>query len=398
MYPKPETPDGVGDVFFIYAFNPTANGVTAGNDYAQLFVPIQDGDFILRAWGGAETILTAGNPVSSAGTIQIYDDVMNLTYQLPVSVFQYFETGQSVVPQRLYRNNGFIKFDLTNTSPSFNGVVPTGQLVFFGVRRTGDMASDPAPSVYEYYEKPFFYVIQFVIMNHGTSAGGGSAEQHTIAMTDYDFELRQILGCKSTPGAAGELDVTDESADIVLMVFNSGIAPVWFNVLDAGINTAFNVSVSGTSVTVQLAGNGGGSSITTWAAVSAGINASIDCANLGITALTTAFSGLDAGSYGNVVPASIGSGLVPLNGQGTEFQMTLYDSAWRSRSNVPINIDRWVRFADPAKPQNSWPSPPIMYPVNSVIRFDVLSLIPDPDALPTVTLVFSGVRRIRCGR
>jgi hypothetical protein len=115
-----QTPDGYGDIFFVYAFNPAANNLVDGNSYFLLAIPIQDGDFIVRAWAGADTVLTSGVPHSSDGTIQIYDDQLQIWFQLPVSVYGAFSTGQSKVPELLYQNNGFIKFDLTNVELSEN--------------------------------------------------------------------------------------------------------------------------------------------------------------------------------------------------------------------------------------------------------------------------------------
>lgn len=84
-----------------------------------------------------------------------------------------------------------------------------------------------------------------------------------------------------------------------------------------------------------------------------------------------------------------------LSATAPEFQMTLYDPNWVKRSNIPINSNRLFHFPlSIANPMNSWPSPPILYPVNSVIRMDVASLIPPAATLPTIILLFKGVRRI----
>lgn len=84
------------------------------------------------------------------------------------------------------------------------------------------------------------------------------------------------------------------------------------------------------------------------------------------------------------------------------FKMLLYDATWRQRSSVPVLSELICHnptTLQPASsmPNNSWPSPPMTYPVNSVIRFDVFSLIPDNVTLPVqIVLTFEGVRRIGC--
>jgi len=85
------------------------------------------------------------------------------------------------------------------------------------------------------------------------------------------------------------------------------------------------------------------------------------------------------------------------------FKILLYDATWRQRMTVPI-LSELLCYSQtrlqPASsmPNNNWPSPPMTYPVNSVIRFDIFSLIPSGVTLPvTVVLNFEGVRRIACG-
>ncbi len=85
--------------------------------------------------------------------------------------------------------------------------------------------------------------------------------------------------------------------------------------------------------------------------------------------------------------------------QTSQFKMTLYNSDWRQCSNLPV-LSNLLCHTDPQ--QNSgelsfWPSPPVLYRTNSVIRFDTYSLLVSPTALPqTFQLTFRGVRRIPC--
>jgi hypothetical protein len=75
--------------------------------------------------------------------------------------------------------------------------VPAGQLAFYGVRRLegGGLNSDPAPSSYPFYQKPFQIPFSFTI-NSYFNAALPMISQYTryIAATisDYDFVLRHI--------------------------------------------------------------------------------------------------------------------------------------------------------------------------------------------------------------
>lgn len=78
------------------------------------------------------------------------------------------------------------------------------------------------------------------------------------------------------------------------------------------------------------------------------------------------------------------------------FSITLFDSNNVARSNAPVNANRFFNFNPTASngEQNFWPSPPILYPVNSVLRFVAKSLA---NAGPTTyQLLFVGNRRIPC--
>lgn len=85
--------------------------------------------------------------------------------------------------------------------------------------------------------------------------------------------------------------------------------------------------------------------------------------------------------------------------QTSQFKMTLYNSDWRQCSNLPV-LSNLICHTSPALNNGElafWPSPPILYRTNSVIRFDIYSLLVSPTVLPqTFRLLFRGVRRIPC--
>lgn len=74
--------------------------------------------------------------------------------------------------------------------------VPASQLVFYGVRRTKGPVppSDPAPSSYEYYEKPFRIPIRFTIAAEYNATLPLLAQGFRVQtqVNDFEFELRHI--------------------------------------------------------------------------------------------------------------------------------------------------------------------------------------------------------------
>jgi hypothetical protein len=85
--------------------------------------------------------------------------------------------------------------------------------------------------------------------------------------------------------------------------------------------------------------------------------------------------------------------------QSSQFKMTLYNSDKVAMSNRPV-LSNCLLHLDPRHSSgeyNFWPCPPIMYRANSVISFDIWSLLFAPTVLPqTFQLLFHGVRRIPC--
>lgn len=85
--------------------------------------------------------------------------------------------------------------------------------------------------------------------------------------------------------------------------------------------------------------------------------------------------------------------------QASQFKMLLYDQNWAATSNRPI-LSNYLCHTDPRESSGElafFPCPPLLYRVNSVLRFDVSSLLFAPTALPqTFQLLFKGVRRIPC--
>jgi hypothetical protein len=85
--------------------------------------------------------------------------------------------------------------------------------------------------------------------------------------------------------------------------------------------------------------------------------------------------------------------------QSSQFLITLYDNNWIATQSAPV-LSNHLLHTNPALNSGEFaffPSPPLLYKINSVIRFDIWSLLFSPTVLPSVfELNFVGVRRIPC--
>jgi hypothetical protein len=77
-----------------------------------------------------------------------------------------------------------------------------------------------------------------------------------------------------------------------------------------------------------------------------------------------------------------------------DFKITLYDAKQQQLSTAPV-VDEYVCAGGPDY-NSIFPCPTIWYPYNSVIRFDVVSLLAVADVPATVALLFNGVWRFPC--
>jgi hypothetical protein len=85
--------------------------------------------------------------------------------------------------------------------------------------------------------------------------------------------------------------------------------------------------------------------------------------------------------------------------QTSQFKILMYNSDWRQLANSAV-LSNLFCHTNPELNSGElsfWPSPPVLYRVNSVIRFDIFSLLVSPTVLPqTFQMTFRGVRRIPC--
>lgn len=190
MYDYTQTPKGYGDTFFMYALN--GDALVPGQNYSQIGIPINDGDFIGRAMSGQETI--------AQGNMNVYDkSLRQLFYELGLNMSS-FACWKAIQPEVLWPVQGLIKLDFQNAQPVLAGTDGAGlkvyasQMIFSGVRRRANIYSDPAPSEYNYREWEYSYPYQLSITNYATNGAGVlfPPNLNIIPIQNYDFELRRI--------------------------------------------------------------------------------------------------------------------------------------------------------------------------------------------------------------
>jgi hypothetical protein len=313
-----------------------------------------------------------------------------------------------VLPEKVYRDNTALRFDLTNTDLKVNAngtaSVYADQVAWYGVKRNPGNVSDPLKSSYKYYEKPFSYPIAFNLENYGPSDISGAAipglavpSQYTILITDYDFELRRISVFTAT-GVSGSITFGGEEPSGLIKFVGTPGTTIILSAANIGVpNQPLTISVVGTVITINVQSDAGGNELTTVAQTVALVAATPAAAAL-VTASQLAVGTLPVPNFG-IIPGGGGGGG---SAYASPFKILLYDATWRQRMTVPILSELICHNPSTVPPtstmpNNAWPSPPMMYPVNSVIRFDIFSLIPTGDGLPvSVQLNFEGVRRIHC--
>lgn len=171
-------------------------------------------------------------------------------------------------------------------------------------------------------------------------------------------------------------------------------------------NQTLTVTVAGSAISVLLATNGAGVSTTTVSQLIAAI------------ASTPAAAALVVASAGGLDPASIvgfGCGAQFLSGGGGggycgldqgNYKILLLDTNQVQISNVPLLFSNIFHVpAAAAKlqglagdyPRNYWPTPPMLYRVQTSIRFFLYVTSSTPTTGPiNFDILFSGVRRYPC--
>lgn len=204
------TPDGFTDFPFTYVFD--ATGLTDGININNLSKPMQgDSDFILRDILGIDTVVdTAAN----GGKIQMYNGSKSKMTSAPIIAPP---TSWPIVPEKRYKYNEEISFDLVQTLRAFNacGGTPvfTSFIGFRGVKRfPGNPGYRTGNTPYAWREVPQIYEIDITInFAHfvGVTTSVNPAQRFTVPLDNYDFELFNILVSQPGPGSAVGLTTND---------------------------------------------------------------------------------------------------------------------------------------------------------------------------------------------
>jgi hypothetical protein len=211
------TPEGTVDTPFSYVFD--GSTLTDGANLQNIAVQLQgDSDFILRRIVGVPTCVAAApggkmNYKNASGTYTAGNPSTGII----------FPNTWPVVPEKLYRVNDQISFDLYDILRAkricTEGTIYTGaQIAFQGVKRFGRNSTYPRQvTPYKYREVTYKYAFELTInFAHFNSAGvANPAQTFYQPMDNFDFELLAIR--ISQPGAAGAL----QANDFQIMLFDS---------------------------------------------------------------------------------------------------------------------------------------------------------------------------------
>ena len=202
------TPDGTLDFPFMYVYN-TAT-FTDGQNFLNLVQQLQgDSAFVLRRIMGVPLNVAA----PSAG---------KFNYRNPNGEYAAGNASTGiivpptwpVVPEKLYRVNDQIAFDLydvlRNNTVCSEGTIYNSQIAFSGVKRFPQGTGYPKQvTPYRYYEKAFTYDFSLTV-NWAHFDGHGNAQpsqRFNQQMDNWDFELCSIR--ISQPGSTGALTTND---------------------------------------------------------------------------------------------------------------------------------------------------------------------------------------------
>lgn len=203
------TPDGTLDFPFAYVYDTSA--FTDGQNVLNISQQLQgDSAFILRRIMGVPNCV---NTPAAQGKFGFKNASGTYAQGNPTSGIIVPKTWP-VVPEKLYRQNDQISFDLYNTLRAFNacGGTPiyTSQIAFMGVKRFARGSTYPRQiTPYKYREVRYAYAYELTInWSHFDVSGNVQPPQRFNQQLDnFDFELLRISISKAA--ATGALTTPD---------------------------------------------------------------------------------------------------------------------------------------------------------------------------------------------
>jgi len=198
------TPDGTLDFPYAYVYDTSA--FTDGQNIMSIVQQLQgDSAFILRRIMGVPTVV---NTPANGGRFN-YRNASGNYANGNLSTGIVVPNTWPVVPEKLYRQNDQISFDLYQTLRAFNacGGTPiyTSQIAFLGVKRFGKGSTYPRQiTPYRYREVTYRYAYELTInWSHFDVSGRVQPSQRFIQQMDnFDFELLRIAISKASSTSA----------------------------------------------------------------------------------------------------------------------------------------------------------------------------------------------------
>lgn len=352
-------PPGTYDLPFTWVFD--ASRLTDGNTYRNLFVSLQGGygDFLLRRIVGLSRCLA-----SATGQFQIHDRGQRDYLQSnPENSQNADDLGFPV--EAFYPELGAIKFDLYDILRDNPGVAhpQTAQIAFQGVRRMKGENAWPGGNA-----KPK----TFTYFNTGTLGVQGSTFTAVTKVSDYPFELHNIIIVLQKPGF---VEYVSELTEAIFTQKDIHVPFTTSLVVVPGLNVPFAFTVTGSTITFTPATDGAGNETSTWGDVLAAYNASPAAqalANLQVFNPANLFGVGDFPLFPVTVTGTFG---LPLTSPLAA--LWLYDQNRIAVSSAPL-LDLYMDGGPGGIYQDGSIVTPLWYQKDSQIRIDYVSLLDDP--------------------
>ena len=333
-------PPGFVDLPYSWAFD--ASALTNGADYINLLTYIKGGygDFVMRRVVGLNRIL------DPTGTYQLQDRNLAGLSQIPIIAASADDIG--IVPELLYKEQDSIRMNIANVA------LPTpaalGQVAFQGVRRM--RSNSPQNPTYRAHPKTYTYQVSIPV-----NAPVGSMQRAWVPITDYDFELYQIILLKGTLGTLGP--APDDPGGIFYTQVNAAI-PVTITTTTG--NAVLSANLSGSTLTINLTGTD------TVNAVLAVIQAVPGISGVVTTAVfldgTQPYPFSEQGTF--LLAATVAPLTAPIS------TVWLYDVNRTAVSNIPL-VDIYMDGGPGGVYKNGAIVTPLWYQKDSSIQIDVYS-------------------------
>jgi len=198
------TPDGTLDFPFAYVYD--TSKFTDGQNILNIAQQLQgDSQFILRRIMGLPSVV---NTAAAGGRWNFKNASGSYAAGNPSTGIVPFNTW-SVVPEKLYRVNDQISFDLYDTLRANNACGETpiyaSQIAFMGVKRFAQNSGYPRQiTPYKYREVTYKYAFELTInWSHFDVNGNAQPPQRFVQQMDnFDFELLRVSISVNPSGSA----------------------------------------------------------------------------------------------------------------------------------------------------------------------------------------------------